>query len=85
LLSSLRLHSRQTYVVFARAWTGTHIRATLSAAVFRSLFEEPAMAKGQQRSNREAKKPKKAKAPAPVPAGSNRQAKSFAYAPGKPK
>ncbi len=30
------------------------------------------MAKGQQRSNREAKKPKKAKAPAPVQVGSSR-------------
>jgi hypothetical protein len=43
------------------------------------------MAKGQQRSNREAKKPKKAKAPVPVPASSSRPVKGSAFAPVKPK
>ena len=44
------------------------------------------MAKGQQRSNREAKKPKKEKPPAPVPASSSRApGKGSSYIPGKPK
>ena len=44
------------------------------------------MAKGQQRSNREAKKPKKAKTPAPVPAASSRAAlKGSAFVPAKVK
>jgi hypothetical protein len=43
------------------------------------------MAKGQQRSNRETKKPKKAKAPAPVQVGSSRTpSKGSAFNP-KPK
>ena len=43
------------------------------------------MAKGQQRSNREIKKPKKAKAPAPVPAASIRPVKGSGFIPVKPK
>jgi hypothetical protein len=44
------------------------------------------MAKGQQRSNREAKKPKKAKVPAPVPASPSRvPGKGSTYIPGKAK
>jgi hypothetical protein len=44
------------------------------------------MAKGQQRGNREAKKPKKAKAPAPVAAASGRApVKGSAFIPAKPK
>jgi hypothetical protein len=44
------------------------------------------MAKGQQRGNREAKKPKKAKAPAPVPAVSSSRApvKGSSFVPAKP-
>ena len=45
------------------------------------------MAKGQQRGNREAKKPKKAKAPAPVQVVSSRAplAKGSIFIPSKPK
>jgi hypothetical protein len=44
------------------------------------------MAKGQQRSNREAKKPKKVKAPAAVPVASARHApKASAFQPVKVK
>jgi hypothetical protein len=44
------------------------------------------MAKGQQRGNREAKKPKKAKAPAPVAAALGRPpAKGSGFIPAKPK
>ena len=44
------------------------------------------MAKGQQRGNREAKKPKQAKPPAPVQVPSSRApAKGSAYIPVKPK
>ena len=44
------------------------------------------MAKGQQRSNREAKKPKKAKPPTPVQVASSRApAKGSAFIPSKPK
>ncbi len=44
------------------------------------------MAKGQQRGNREAKKPKQAKRPAPVPVPSSRApVKGFAFNPNKPK
>jgi hypothetical protein len=44
------------------------------------------MAKGQQRGNREAKKPKKAKAPAPVAAPSSRApVKGSAFMPPKQK
>ncbi len=44
------------------------------------------MAKGQQRGNREPKKPKKEKAPPPVAASSSRPAlKGSAFAPAKPK
>lgn len=44
------------------------------------------MAKGQQRGNREAKKPKKAKVPAPVAASSGRSPlKGSAFIPAKPK
>jgi hypothetical protein len=44
------------------------------------------MPKGHQRSNREAKKPKKAKAPTPVPASSSRGGgKESAFIPVKPK
>jgi len=44
------------------------------------------MAKGQQRGNREAKKPKKAKAPAPVPISrSQAPIKGAAFIPAKPK
>lgn len=42
------------------------------------------MAKGQQRSNREAKKPKKAKAPAPVQVAGRAPPKGSAFNP-KPK
>lgn len=42
------------------------------------------MAKGQRRSNREPKKPKKAKKPAPVPAASTRTpAKGSGFIPAK--
>ena len=44
------------------------------------------MAKGQQRSNREAKKPKKAKSPAPVPVSpGQRPTQNSRFVPGKPK
>ena len=44
------------------------------------------MAKGQQRGNREAKKPKKAKPPAPVQVSSSRApGKESAFIPSKPK
>jgi hypothetical protein len=44
------------------------------------------MAKGQQRGNREAKKPKKAKVPTPVAAASGRPpVKGSAFIPAKPK
>jgi hypothetical protein len=44
------------------------------------------MPKGQQRGNREAKKPKQAKAPAPVPVSTGRMpVKGSAFIPGKPK
>jgi len=44
------------------------------------------MPKGEQRSNREAKKPKKAKAPATQPASSQRTpVKGYASYPAKPK
>lgn len=44
------------------------------------------MAKGQQRGNREAKKPKRAKVPAPVPVPTHRApVKGYGFIPGKPK
>ena len=43
------------------------------------------MAKGQQRGNREAKKPKKPKAPVPVPVSGRPPVKGFPSSPGKPK
>jgi hypothetical protein len=47
--------------------------------------QEIEMAKGQQRSNREAKKPKKVKPKTPATASSSATARPGAYAPGKKK